>query len=153
VPPLANWKICIYPPSRHSLFSLFLSRTAPFSVQRAGSSLPLMAAEPLLPPLAGTQQQRPSSPRSTMARRSAPCSFSLAQQQPSALPAPPGERLQQGAIFSSAGASRPPSSSPPQRPLLLHGRAPPFCCRPSSSSGQQPRRPGFPVRELAIETP
>jgi hypothetical protein len=63
--------------------------------------------------------------------RSAPCSFSLAQQQPSALPAPPpGERLQQGVVFSMVGQqSSYPSvflCCPWRGRALIHGALLPF---------------------------
>jgi hypothetical protein len=70
VPPLANWKNCIYPPSRHFLFSLFLSS----SRLRAESFLPSHGRPASLQCwLSSRCRAPPSSPLCLALLSSAPC--------------------------------------------------------------------------------
>jgi hypothetical protein len=108
------------------------------------------------------QQQRPSSPRPAMARRPpAPSPSRSSSRAPFLLilasgcsrePSSSARRSFRAAQLSLASAIRPdslprsPARPPLCREILPHGR-PPLCCRPSSSFGQQPRRPAFPARE------
>jgi hypothetical protein len=74
VPPLAIWKNCIYPPSRHSLFSLFLSRIAPslLHARRSRSSLE-HAGAPALPLAASSHGRQPRRARVLLPGHPAPC--------------------------------------------------------------------------------
>jgi hypothetical protein len=172
VPPLANWKNCIYPPSRHSLFSpFFFSHAQPssFSVPgaAAGSRAPLhgaqacfsprpaMASPALLLPWARAPLPLPWTPRR---------SFSMAGAQPQ-LQAPctllPQRRRSLSSIARRAPlqspsrsilSARPPSARYPEPLLFSHGGrtvlAPWMPLRRIFSLGTRMRAPFFPWRSL-----